>query len=97
MSSSPWQVTWDLSHDDVILGELLGSVSERCSRGLSRRQPLLLAVLCTSHCTALSSLQGNFGKVYSGRLSSDNTPVAVKTCRGHLAPETKERLLQEAR
>nr|XP_025035920.1 tyrosine-protein kinase Fer-like isoform X1 [Pelodiscus sinensis] len=56
---------WDLSHDDVVLGELLGS--------------------------------GNFGDVYSGRLSYDNTPVAVKTCREHLAPETKHKFLMEAR
>ncbi|XP_039368936.1 tyrosine-protein kinase Fer-like isoform X1 [Mauremys reevesii] len=56
---------WDLSHEDVVLGELLGS--------------------------------GNFGEVYSGRLSYDNTPVAVKTCREHLAPETKHKFLMEAR
>ncbi|XP_048360361.1 tyrosine-protein kinase Fer-like [Sphaerodactylus townsendi] len=59
------RVKWNLSHNDVILGELLGS--------------------------------GNFGEVYSGRLSYDNTPVAVKTCREHLAPETKEKFLMEAR
>uniref|UniRef100_A0A452I358 Tyrosine-protein kinase n=1 Tax=Gopherus agassizii TaxID=38772 RepID=A0A452I358_9SAUR len=41
--------------------------------------------------------QGNFGEVYSGRLSYDNTPVAVKTCREHLAPETKHKFLMEAR
>uniref|UniRef100_A0A8C0J0H0 Tyrosine-protein kinase n=1 Tax=Chelonoidis abingdonii TaxID=106734 RepID=A0A8C0J0H0_CHEAB len=40
---------------------------------------------------------GNFGEVYSGRLSYDNTPVAVKTCREHLAPETKHKFLMEAR
>ncbi|XP_043358006.1 tyrosine-protein kinase Fer-like isoform X2 [Dermochelys coriacea] len=56
---------WDLSHEDVVLGELLGC--------------------------------GNFGEVYSGRLSYDNTPVAVKTYRGHLAPETKHKFLMEAR
>uniref|UniRef100_A0A8C3IQ72 non-specific protein-tyrosine kinase n=1 Tax=Chrysemys picta bellii TaxID=8478 RepID=A0A8C3IQ72_CHRPI len=56
---------WDLSHEDVVLGELLGS--------------------------------GNFGEVYSGRLSYDNTPVAVKTCREPLAPETKHKFLMEAR
>lgn len=41
--------------------------------------------------------QGNFGEVYSGRLSYDNTPVAVKTCRGRLAPKSKEIFLMEAR
>ncbi|XP_053134353.1 tyrosine-protein kinase Fer-like [Hemicordylus capensis] len=40
---------------------------------------------------------GNFGEVYSGRLAYDNTPVAVKTCRGCLDPETKEKFLMEAR
>uniref|UniRef100_A0A673Z5P1 Tyrosine-protein kinase n=1 Tax=Salmo trutta TaxID=8032 RepID=A0A673Z5P1_SALTR len=41
--------------------------------------------------------QGNFGEVYSGRLLSDNTPVAVKACRENLAPEHKNRFLMEAR
>ncbi|KAL1007310.1 hypothetical protein UPYG_G00084820 [Umbra pygmaea] len=41
--------------------------------------------------------QGNFGEVYSGRLRSDNTPVAVKACRENLAPEHKNKFLMEAR
>uniref|UniRef100_A0AAY4DDU9 non-specific protein-tyrosine kinase n=1 Tax=Denticeps clupeoides TaxID=299321 RepID=A0AAY4DDU9_9TELE len=41
--------------------------------------------------------RGNFGEVFSGRLRSDNTPVAVKTCRENLAPELKNRFLMEAR
>ncbi|XP_056134951.1 tyrosine-protein kinase Fes/Fps [Lampris incognitus] len=41
--------------------------------------------------------RGNFGEVYSGRLSSDNSPVAVKACRENLAPEHKSRFLMEAR
>uniref|UniRef100_A0A4W5M3E5 Tyrosine-protein kinase n=1 Tax=Hucho hucho TaxID=62062 RepID=A0A4W5M3E5_9TELE len=41
--------------------------------------------------------RGNFGEVYSGRLLSDNTPVAVKACRENLAPEHKNRFLMEAR
>lgn len=42
-------------------------------------------------------LQGNFGEVYSGRLRSDNTPVAVKSCKESLAPEQKNKFLMEAR
>lgn len=45
----------------------------------------------------MSVVQGNFGEVYSGRLLSDNTPVAVKACRENLAPEHKNRFLMEAR
>uniref|UniRef100_A0A8D2L6D0 Protein kinase domain-containing protein n=1 Tax=Varanus komodoensis TaxID=61221 RepID=A0A8D2L6D0_VARKO len=41
--------------------------------------------------------QGNFGEVFSGRLRSDNTPVAVKSCRETLSPELKAKFLQEAR
>uniref|UniRef100_A0A8C7CSU3 Tyrosine-protein kinase n=1 Tax=Oncorhynchus kisutch TaxID=8019 RepID=A0A8C7CSU3_ONCKI len=41
--------------------------------------------------------RGNFGEVYSGRLLSDNTPVAVKACKENLAPEHKNRFLMEAR
>ncbi|XP_054858939.1 tyrosine-protein kinase Fes/Fps isoform X2 [Eublepharis macularius] len=41
--------------------------------------------------------QGHFGEVFSGRLLSDNTPVAVKSCRETLPPELKARFLQEAR
>lgn len=41
--------------------------------------------------------QGNFGEVYSGRLRSDNTPVAVKSCKENLAPEHKSKFLMEAR
>ncbi|XP_059215360.1 tyrosine-protein kinase Fes/Fps isoform X2 [Centropristis striata] len=40
---------------------------------------------------------GNFGEVYSGRLRSDNTPVAVKSCKENLAPEHKSKFLMEAR
>uniref|UniRef100_A0A3P8T695 Tyrosine-protein kinase n=1 Tax=Amphiprion percula TaxID=161767 RepID=A0A3P8T695_AMPPE len=40
--------------------------------------------------------QGNFGEVYSGRLRSDNTPVAVKSCKENLAPEHKNKFLMEA-
>uniref|UniRef100_A0A674NEU9 Tyrosine-protein kinase n=1 Tax=Takifugu rubripes TaxID=31033 RepID=A0A674NEU9_TAKRU len=41
--------------------------------------------------------QGNFGEVYSGRLLPGNTPVAVKACKDHLAPEQKSKFLIEAR
>uniref|UniRef100_A0A3Q1AI99 Tyrosine-protein kinase n=1 Tax=Amphiprion ocellaris TaxID=80972 RepID=A0A3Q1AI99_AMPOC len=41
--------------------------------------------------------RGNFGEVYSGRLRSDNTPVAVKSCKENLAPEHKNKFLMEAR
>ncbi|KAM8974441.1 tyrosine-protein kinase Fes/Fps isoform 2-T2 [Pelodytes ibericus] len=41
--------------------------------------------------------RGNFGEVYSGRLSTDNTPVAVKTCRDTLPPDMKDKFLLEAR
>ncbi|KAI1889766.1 hypothetical protein AGOR_G00166310 [Albula goreensis] len=41
--------------------------------------------------------RGNFGEVYSGRLRSDNTPVAVKSCRENLPPELKNKFLMEAR
>ncbi|KAF7656456.1 hypothetical protein LDENG_00041140 [Lucifuga dentata] len=41
--------------------------------------------------------RGNFGEVYSGRLRSDNTPVAVKACKENLAAELKNKFLMEAR
>nr|XP_046241599.1 tyrosine-protein kinase Fes/Fps [Scatophagus argus] len=41
--------------------------------------------------------RGNFGEVYSGLLRSDNTPVAVKSCKENLAPEHKSKFLMEAR
>lgn len=41
--------------------------------------------------------RGNFGEVFSGRLRSDNTPVAVKACRENLAAELKNKFLMEAR
>ncbi|KAK3562109.1 hypothetical protein QTP86_030116 [Hemibagrus guttatus] len=41
--------------------------------------------------------RGNFGEVFSGRLRSDNTPVAVKACRESLAIELKNKFLMEAR
>ncbi|XP_069549694.1 tyrosine-protein kinase Fes/Fps [Brachyistius frenatus] len=41
--------------------------------------------------------RGNFGEVYNGRLRSDNTPVAVKSCKENLAPEHKRKFLMEAR
>ncbi|XP_017296972.1 tyrosine-protein kinase Fes/Fps isoform X2 [Kryptolebias marmoratus] len=41
--------------------------------------------------------RGNFGEVYSGCLRSDNTPVAVKSCKENLAPEHKSKFLMEAR
>ncbi|XP_034045290.1 tyrosine-protein kinase Fes/Fps isoform X2 [Thalassophryne amazonica] len=41
--------------------------------------------------------RGNFGEVYSGYLRSDNSPVAVKTCKENLAPEHKNKFLMEAR
>ncbi|KAJ7986180.1 hypothetical protein DPEC_G00348100 [Dallia pectoralis] len=41
--------------------------------------------------------QGNFGEVYSGRLRSNNIPVAVKACREKLALEIKNKFLMEAR
>ena len=42
-------------------------------------------------------LQGNFGEVFSGRLRSDNTPTAVKSCRENLPTEQKNKFLMEAR
>uniref|UniRef100_A0A672HPG2 non-specific protein-tyrosine kinase n=1 Tax=Salarias fasciatus TaxID=181472 RepID=A0A672HPG2_SALFA len=42
-------------------------------------------------------LKGNFGEVFRGRLRSDNTPVAVKSCKENLAPEHKNKFLMEAR
>lgn len=41
--------------------------------------------------------KGNFGEVYSGFLRSDNTRVAVKSCKENLAPEHKSKFLMEAR
>ncbi|XP_030015743.1 tyrosine-protein kinase Fes/Fps [Sphaeramia orbicularis] len=41
--------------------------------------------------------RGNFGEVYSGHLRSDNTPVAVKSCKESLASEQKNKFLMEAR
>ncbi|XP_005166438.1 tyrosine-protein kinase Fes/Fps isoform X1 [Danio rerio] len=41
--------------------------------------------------------RGNFGEVFSGRLRSDNTPVAVKACRENLPAEHKNKFLMEAR
>ncbi|KAM4036789.1 tyrosine-protein kinase Fes/Fps isoform 2-T3 [Anomaloglossus baeobatrachus] len=46
-------------------------------------------------CKAI--VKGNFGEVFSGRLSADNTPVAVKTCRETLPPDLKDKFLSEAR
>ncbi|XP_065150294.1 tyrosine-protein kinase Fes/Fps isoform X2 [Paramisgurnus dabryanus] len=41
--------------------------------------------------------RGNFGEVFSGRLRSDNTLVAVKACRENLPLELKNKFLMEAR
>ncbi|KAM9410358.1 tyrosine-protein kinase Fes/Fps [Pholidichthys leucotaenia] len=41
--------------------------------------------------------RGNFGEVCRGCLRSDNTPVAVKSCKENLAPEHKSKFLMEAR
>ncbi|KAM7424034.1 hypothetical protein PAMA_000412 [Pampus argenteus] len=41
--------------------------------------------------------RGNFGEVYRGRLRSDNTPVAIKSCKENLALEQKNKFLMEAR
>ncbi|XP_062868671.1 tyrosine-protein kinase Fes/Fps [Trichomycterus rosablanca] len=41
--------------------------------------------------------KGNFGEVFSGRLRTDNTPVAVKACRENLPAEQKNKFLMEAR
>ncbi|XP_037337352.2 tyrosine-protein kinase Fes/Fps [Pungitius pungitius] len=41
--------------------------------------------------------RGNFGEVNSGRLCSDNTPIAVKSCKENLSPEQKSKFLMEAR
>ncbi|KAK6487668.1 tyrosine-protein kinase Fer-like [Huso huso] len=40
---------------------------------------------------------GNFSEVFSGRLASDNTPVAVKLCRDGMPREIKSRFIEEAR
>uniref|UniRef100_A0A673LH54 Tyrosine-protein kinase n=1 Tax=Sinocyclocheilus rhinocerous TaxID=307959 RepID=A0A673LH54_9TELE len=39
----------------------------------------------------------SIGRVFSGRLRSDNTPVAVKACRENLPAEHKNKFLMEAR
>ncbi|XP_051947574.1 tyrosine-protein kinase Fes/Fps-like isoform X2 [Xyrauchen texanus] len=41
--------------------------------------------------------RGNFGEVFSGRLHSNNMPVAVKACRENLPIEQKNKFLMEAR
>lgn len=41
--------------------------------------------------------RGNFGEVFSGLLRTDNTRVAVKSCKENLAPEQKNKFLMEAR
>ncbi|MGH0179261.1 UNVERIFIED_CONTAM: hypothetical protein FKN15_001119 [Acipenser sinensis] len=41
--------------------------------------------------------KGNFSEVFSGRLASDNTPVAVKLCRDGMPSEIKSRFIEEAR
>ncbi|XP_064013834.1 tyrosine-protein kinase Fes/Fps isoform X2 [Pogoniulus pusillus] len=95
---------WVLNHEDVLLGERIGRVSQcfgpclhraglskGVSRGCSRPRHSMLG-----QCPRVS-WQGNFGEVFSGRLRADNTPVAVKSCRETLPPELKAKFLQEAR
>uniref|UniRef100_A0A673LJS1 Tyrosine-protein kinase n=1 Tax=Sinocyclocheilus rhinocerous TaxID=307959 RepID=A0A673LJS1_9TELE len=52
----------------------------------------------SSHLYLYSAFNNtNFGEVFSGRLRSDNTPVAVKACRENLPAEHKNKFLMEAR
>uniref|UniRef100_A0A671KRF9 Tyrosine-protein kinase n=1 Tax=Sinocyclocheilus anshuiensis TaxID=1608454 RepID=A0A671KRF9_9TELE len=68
--------------------------------------PLLIKHLISSHQAVTKRtdivlkrpiLKGNFGEVFSGRLHSENTPVAVKACRENLPAEHKNKFLMEAR
>ncbi|XP_048119536.1 tyrosine-protein kinase Fes/Fps isoform X1 [Alosa alosa] len=74
------------------------SVTKRCDIRLKR--PILKDKWVLEHDDVIlgqSIGRGNFGEVFSGRLRSDNTPVAVKSCRENLAPDLKNKFLMEAR
>lgn len=58
---------------------------------------VLICRLSYKYIGGIDPSQGNFGEVYSGRLRSDNTPIAVKSCKENLAPEHKSKFLMEAR
>ncbi|XP_022061629.1 tyrosine-protein kinase Fes/Fps isoform X1 [Acanthochromis polyacanthus] len=85
----------------LLICHLLSSrqhVTKRCEIVL--KKPILKDKWVLDHDDiVLGSLigRGNFGEVYSGRLRSDNTPVAVKSCKENLAPEHKNKFLMEAR
>uniref|UniRef100_A0AAQ6AJG7 Tyrosine-protein kinase n=1 Tax=Amphiprion ocellaris TaxID=80972 RepID=A0AAQ6AJG7_AMPOC len=80
----------------LLIYHLLSSrqhVTKRCEIVL--KKPVLKNIV--AHHVGVGVPQGNFGEVYSGRLRSDNTPVAVKSCKENLAPEHKNKFLMEAR
>uniref|UniRef100_A0A673LER6 Tyrosine-protein kinase n=1 Tax=Sinocyclocheilus rhinocerous TaxID=307959 RepID=A0A673LER6_9TELE len=59
---------------------------------------VILGQIKSSHLYLYSAFNNtNFGEVFSGRLRSDNTPVAVKACRENLPAEHKNKFLMEAR
>ncbi|XP_063045211.1 tyrosine-protein kinase Fes/Fps [Engraulis encrasicolus] len=74
------------------------SVTKRCDIRLYK--PIMKDKWVLEHDDVIlgqSIGRGNFGEVFSGRLRSDNTPVAVKSCRESVAPEQKNKFLMEAR
>uniref|UniRef100_A0A8C9Y9N0 Tyrosine-protein kinase n=1 Tax=Sander lucioperca TaxID=283035 RepID=A0A8C9Y9N0_SANLU len=81
----------------LLIHHLLSShqhITKKCDIVLNK--PVLKSVKKTE-TNHVRTTQGNFGEVYSGRLRSDNTPVAVKSCKENLAPEHKSKFLMEAR
>ncbi|XP_031424894.1 tyrosine-protein kinase Fes/Fps [Clupea harengus] len=74
------------------------NVTRKCEIRLKR--PILKDKWVLEHDDVIlgqSIGRGNFGEVFSGRLRSDNTPTAVKSCRENLPTEQKNKFLMEAR
>uniref|UniRef100_A0A8C2C7W9 Tyrosine-protein kinase n=1 Tax=Cyprinus carpio TaxID=7962 RepID=A0A8C2C7W9_CYPCA len=81
--------------------ELLKNDGDFLVRESQGKQEYVLSVHWGGQCRHFliqsADVSGNFGEVFSGRLHSDNTPVAVKACRENLPAEHKNKFLMEAR